>query len=123
MKSTDSKHSRYNLGGITEEGEIGFEWWERLKLSTDPTDRVYIVKAGPFAGRLDRISTAFYGTSRLWWIIAQVNNILDPEFEVVPGRVIYVPSNERARAISTRRGGTVRSTKVKGSRSMSPVVV
>jgi len=58
------------------------------------TDIIYTV---PPAGesRLDLISTQFYGVPDLWWILASVNNILDPLVAVPVGTRIQIPSRDR----------------------------
>jgi hypothetical protein len=43
----------------------------------DPSDIVYNVPVGGLH-RLDLISQTFYGVPDLWWVIARVNNVLDP---------------------------------------------
>jgi len=58
------------------------------------SDVIYSV---PAAGehRLDLISTQFYGVPDLWWILATVNNIIDPLVSVPAGTNIRVPSRSR----------------------------
>jgi len=60
----------------------------------DPSDLVYVV---PTAGvnRFDLVSQLFYGTPDLWWLIAEVNNIIDPLVGVAAGTVIRVPTRDR----------------------------
>lgn len=41
--------------------------------------------------RLDIISLKQYGTSKLWWFIASVNNIIDP-FYIPVGVTLKIPS-------------------------------
>lgn len=60
----------------------------------DATDILYTVpQAGE--GRLDLISQQHYGTPELWWVIALVNNVLDPLVGVSSGRVVRIPKRER----------------------------
>lgn len=42
-------------------------------------------------GRLDLVSMKFYKTPRLWWIIAQQNNILDINSEMQVGMTLSIP--------------------------------
>jgi hypothetical protein len=78
----------YNVGGEIVPG------LRRPAVLKDTSDTVYTV---PLAGahRLDLISQLFYGTPALWWLIAEVNDIVDPLAEVAPGRVLRVPARER----------------------------
>jgi len=58
---------------------LWWDMWERpeefLDMASDAT--VYQIKSNQIA-RLDQISYDFYRTPRLWWLIAAVNDMLDP---------------------------------------------
>lgn len=60
----------------------------------DASDVLYPV---PQAGeaRLDLIANKFYGTPELWWVVALVNNILDPLVGAPVGRTIRIPTRDR----------------------------
>jgi hypothetical protein len=60
----------------------------------DASDVMYTV---PQAGehRMDLISQEFYGTPELWWVVALVNNVVDPLVGFVAGQTIRVPKKER----------------------------
>jgi nucleoid-associated protein YgaU len=60
----------------------------------DPSDFLYTVPAGGVY-RLDLISHNFYGVPDLWWVIASVNNIIDPLISVPLGTVIRIPTKAR----------------------------
>jgi hypothetical protein len=92
--SVNLKKSRYVNGGLTEVNQLSLEWWERIFFESDDTDLTYAVE-NAVAGRLDLIANAFYDEPRLWWVIAQYNNILDISEEIVPGRILQIPSKER----------------------------
>ena len=58
------------------------------------TDDLYTV--GPFNyDRLDLIAAEHYGTAHLWWVIARVNNVIDPEKPFALRQQIRVPTKER----------------------------
>jgi hypothetical protein len=60
----------------------------------DATDILYTVpQAGQ--GRTDLISQQFYGTPELWWVLALVNNQVDPLLGFVTNQTIRVPTKER----------------------------
>lgn len=63
----------------------------------DNTDELWVV---PSAGvpRLDLLANDFYGTPQLWWVLASVNNILDPLVSVPTGTGIRVPTKTRLAA-------------------------
>lgn len=48
-----------------------------------------------FVGRMDLLANYFYSTPLLWWVIASVNNILDPLSAPAAGAVIRIPTRER----------------------------
>ena len=60
----------------------------------DDTDTIFIVPA-PGEHRLDLISAQFYGVPDLWWIVASVNNIIDPLVAVPTGTRLRLPSRDR----------------------------
>ena len=43
--------------------------------------------------RLDLLANKFYGTPRLWWIIAQANNIGDGTFTIKAGTKLRIPQD------------------------------
>ncbi len=108
--STLIPNSRYVSGGITEVNDFALEWWERTPMTIDNTDRVFVVDQA-FMGRIDLIAQQFLGNSRLWWVIAQYNGLLDPHAEVSEGRVLRVPSKERVQAMLTGKLGGFASTR------------
>lgn len=82
----------YDLGGDT----IVFGLLQPSVVPAD-TDELWVM---PSAGvpRLDLLSNDFYGTPQLWWVIASVNNMLDPLVAVPEGTSIRVPTKERLAA-------------------------
>lgn len=60
----------------------------------DPTDIVYKVPVGALY-RLDLIAHSFYGVPDLWWVIARVNNILDPLVGAALGQELRIPTKAR----------------------------
>lgn len=79
----------YDLGG----GNIVFGLMQPAVVPND-SDELWAV---PSAGvpRLDLLANEFYGTPQLWWVLASVNNILDPLVSVPLGTKIRVPTKER----------------------------
>lgn len=82
----------YDLGGDT----VVFGLMQPAVVPDD-TDELWVV---PPAGvpRLDLLANDFYGTPQLWWVLASVNNILDPLVSVPTGTAIRVPTKERLSA-------------------------
>lgn len=92
------RKSRYVAGGVTETSRTAIEWWERALLAQNADDTQYVIQEAD-EGRLDLLAALHYGESRLWWVIAQYNNILDPYNEVKTGLRILIPKKERVEAL------------------------
>ena len=63
----------------------------------DPTDFVHEVSSEE-AVRLDKLSTRFYGTPELDWVIARVNNLIDPMEGFTVRQRIRIPAKSRLAA-------------------------
>ncbi len=110
--STLVKGSRYVSGGTTEVNKTALEWWERAVFEIDPTDTQYVVERR-FEGRLDLITAVYLGEQnvRYWWVVAMLNNVLDPYTEVITGRIIRIPTKERLQNMLSGKLGGVPSTR------------
>ena len=53
-------------------------------------------------GRLDRIAHEKYGDVGLWWIVAVVNNIVDPVAGMSVGDTLLIPARSRVLALKQR---------------------
>jgi hypothetical protein len=119
--STLLKSSRYVVGGVTEVNRKSLEWWERTNFIGDSSDQLYTVEA-KFEGRLDLIAAQFLGDSRMWWVVAQYNAILDPCNEVTEGRLLRIPLKSRLQAmLAGKIGGTASKREVQIT-TISPIV-
>jgi len=124
MENTNSvynKYSRYVGGGTTEIADGKIEWWDRNIFPADNTDIYYAVE-NIYAGRIDKIATAFYGEDRYWWVIAQFNNILDPLTEIVAGRVLMIPTKDRLSLMLSSKQGGIASVR-QPINTISPVII
>ncbi len=43
--------------------------------------------------RLDLLANKYYGTTRLWWILAQANQLGEGSFVIQPGTRLRIPQN------------------------------
>jgi len=102
--------SRYVSGGTTEVNQTALEWWERDFFTSKSDDLAYVVEK-KFVGRLDLIAATYLGEPRYWWVIAMLNNVLDPANEIVEGAVLYIPTPERLKASLAGQLGGVGSTR------------
>jgi len=64
----------------------------------DPSDDLYLVNPGE-TDRLDLIAAKACGTTRLWWAIARVNNVIDPEIPFDVRQQIRLPTRTRLAAL------------------------
>ena len=63
----------------------------------DASDVLYTIpQAGE--GRLDLVSQQWYGVPDLWWVVAVVNNVVDPLTAFPAGTQIRIPTKERLAA-------------------------
>lgn len=115
------QNSRYVSGGRSEVNDRAIEWWERAVLTPDITDTEYVIEAR-HAGRLDTIAYLFLNDTRLWWVIAQFNAVLDPFHEIVEGRVLRIPSKERVRAMLQGRVGGYETERQVPLTNITPLV-
>ena len=63
----------------------------RQPVISNSSDDVQVTVTQTMSGRLDKIANQLYGSSDLWWIIADSNNMLDPFVETVTGAKLRVP--------------------------------
>lgn len=90
----NQKTSRYTRGGATEVSSRFLEWWERRDIEKDISDMVYSLES-KYVGRPDLLAYAFYGDAKLKWVIMQYNDIIDPDLELVAGKLLLMPSLDK----------------------------
>lgn len=66
----------------------------RPVIAPGPGDTIFTVTQ-PWENRLDKISAQFYSTTRFWWAIAQINNLVDPLTEIPVGTQLRIPNRAR----------------------------
>jgi hypothetical protein len=101
----NSKNGRYVLGGTTEVSASAIEWWEKNAMLPDPSDFIYVMEK-KYEGRPDILGYVFYGDPLFWWVICQYNAILDPFAELVEGKVLLIPQQQRITQTSSTSVGT-----------------
>ncbi len=94
VKSTDNRNSRYVQGGTSEIYNNRTGWWERRVFEPQDDDIRFVVTAAE-EGRPDVISQRIYGKAIYAWLVLQYNNIVDVETELLPGAVMFLPSQNR----------------------------
>lgn len=60
----------------------------------DPSDNLFPMPSEA-SNRLDLLSQEFYGTPSLWWLLARVNNIVDPLVGAPTGTLLRIPTKAR----------------------------
>ena len=92
--SVEHRNSRYVQGGTTDRYSNRLDWWERT-LMPRQNDDIQLVIDPRLAKRPDLISYHIYGKVSLMWLVLQYNNIVDIETELVTGKTIFLPTQER----------------------------
>lgn len=77
---------------IIYEGDNILEIRDRVDTSLKSSDRIYMVQNGD---TLRNLADILYGDARLYWIIAEFNNIIDPYEELEVDFRLRVPSMAR----------------------------
>jgi len=80
------------------DGEVYFGL-RRPVVIRDSSDSIYEVKQSD-NGSLEDISYKMYGTPKLWWVIAEVNHVMDVHTKVTPGLRIRIPSKSRLQTLN-----------------------
>lgn len=93
-KSTDNRNSRYVQGGNSDIYSNRMGWWERKPFERRDDDIRFIVSINE-AKRPDVISELVYGKAIYAWLVLQYNNIVDIETELLPGKELFLPSQQR----------------------------
>lgn len=93
----NSVNGRYVLGGQTEVSSFALEWWNKATITLDPTDILYAVEQ-QYVGKPHMLGYVFYGDQGLWWIICQYNGVIDPNEELIVGKVLRIPLKLRIMA-------------------------
>lgn len=106
-----SAESRYKDTPVYLEGEVlEFALWEPIEEFADLSGgyRVHRVSSNE-VGFLDILAVRFYGQGyeSLWWVIAQANALLDPEAEMYPGMVLYIPPRSAVVQFQSRQGNGI----------------
>lgn len=92
--STQNRSSRYVQGGLTDIYNKRLGWWEKRELSKQNDDLVIIVSDSETA-RPDLISQRLYGKPTYAWLVLMYNSIVDPETELLAGKTIVMPTQQR----------------------------
>ena len=85
------KRSRYAACSLVREGtEEYLSTRPTLEIGPQPDDRFHEVVVGE---RLDQLAYRYLGDAKLWWVIAEANDIAWP-LDLEPGSVLRIPSVE-----------------------------
>jgi len=91
VRSKESSFSRMNFDSHYDDGtHVFLPAFRVVEVPEGPFDQYYELGSDE-EGRLDLVSYKFYGTTRLWWVLAMANQIKEP-YRVAPGTQIRVPS-------------------------------
>ena len=110
------KNGRFTLGGTTEVSSFALEWWNKNSIKSDKTDIIYYVEK-KYENKPHLLGYVFYGDELLWWIICQVNGIIDPLTELTEGLMLRIPTLDRVKAqlfSNNVKAGGISSTRNQG---------
>ncbi len=90
-----SETSRYNWSVLYVDSKNGdfFGTRQPLKLREHETDSYHVVSEAD-SKRIDLIAWKYYRDVRLWWVIAEFNDINNP-LEIPTGTTLRIPRYER----------------------------
>ena len=74
------------------DGTTSYQYWGEFvppEIVPQDGDAVHHVTS---SDRIDSLAKKYYGDSRLWWVIAQVNDMDDPVSGLYIGRKLRIPS-------------------------------
>lgn len=88
---TESIDSRYYGSELVEDSGILFRTtYDPKPIPIKDTDSYFQVRADE-VGRLDLVAVRAYKNSKLYWVIALANEIINPIEEIVVGMVLRIP--------------------------------
>ena len=103
--SSQVRNGRYTQGGVVDKFRNRLGWWERFVYERQ-TDDIRFTITKEYEGRADLIAYRVYRLATLQWLVLQYNNIVDINTELVSGKTLVLPSQERVQtAILTQSTG------------------
>jgi hypothetical protein len=89
--SSRYRSTRYFQRDIPEVGTfVEPETWSPPNIKPSSSDLFTKVQSGE-EGRLDLVAARVYKMQQLWWVIAFINDIIDPFEEVTVGKILRYP--------------------------------
>jgi hypothetical protein len=85
--------NRYTYVNLKEQPDTKIKYLESTiypKISASDND-IYIISGQ--GDRLDLLAQKYYNDPRMWWIIANANNLNDASLSIQPGRQLRIPTN------------------------------
>lgn len=106
--STEVKTGRYTQGGLTDRFNRRLGWWERFPMDRATNDIQFVITK-QYEFRPDLVAYAIYEKATLAWLVLQYNNIVDINTEFVTGKILTLPTPQRAQTniLSQRTGGNI----------------
>jgi len=102
------QQSRYKDTNLleNEEKQVFYDLWVRPRELVDIKSIQlksvrHRVKADQI-GRLDILAHEYFRDTKLWWVIAAVNDLIDPIEEMYAGQVLIIPSIDVVRQYTNR---------------------
>jgi len=83
-------------GGTTDNLGNFLGWWEKLPFEKNSATDIQFTITLFYAYRPDKIAYEIYGREDYQWLVLQYNNIVDINEELSAGKIIVLPSYDRA---------------------------
>ncbi len=94
MKKTSRYKKCYKIKKHPDDGgQVYLSMYKKLKVDIREDD--IIITVNP-SDTLDKIAWEYYNDEKLWWVIAEYNDITFP-FELQAGKTLIIPSYETLR--------------------------
>ena len=77
---------------LRKEGIQVFTSTRPTKIQERSDDLIIIANEGD---RLDNLASKFYGSPKLWYVIASVNNLNNGSMHITPGTKVRIPAKSR----------------------------
>ena len=90
--SSEDRKELYNKVLVDGNKEVDYLDTNIINYVPDEKNLITYIVPGWCVGRIDLISFIHYRTTRLWWLIAQINDIQDPINDIVLGMELQIPN-------------------------------
>ena len=91
-RNVNEKIKALGRNALRKEGIQVFTSTRPTKIQERSDDLIIIANEGD---RLDNLASKFYGSPKLWYVIASVNNLNNGSMHITPGTKVRIPAKSR----------------------------